>query len=194
MDAATADGAPAAADKNRRHAVVPSPIGPLTLVADGYGAGASQGGALAAVYMEVHVRRPDDSLLGERVDPGPGDVLSEAARQLAEYFGRGRTEFELPLAPRGTPFQHRVWELLRGIPYGSTRSYGDLARELGGPRLTRAVGTANGRNPLSIVVPCHRVIGTDGSLTGFAGGLERKLFLLRLEGTLPSEEDQPPLF
>ncbi|MEE1621610.1 methylated-DNA--[protein]-cysteine S-methyltransferase [Zafaria sp. Z1313] len=184
-------------DAGLRHLVLPSPIGPLTLVADS--------GALAAVYMESHERRPGPERLGPAAgtpagggdagvvgDPAAGDVLAEAAAQFAAYFDGSLTEFSLPLAPRGTDFQLRAWELLRAIPYGSTRSYSDLARELGSVRLTRAVGTANGRNPLSIVVPCHRVIGAGGSLTGYAGGLDRKLFLLRHEGVLPPED--PALF
>ena len=156
------------------HAVVDSPIGPLTLVGDGT--------LLTAVYMAEHRRRPEPAVLGAR-----GDDAFEAARtQLAEYFAGQRTEFDLELRPRGNPFQLRVWDLLSGIPYGCTRSYGELARELGDPALAQAVGSANGRNPLSIVVPCHRVVGADGSLTGYAGGLERKRFLLDLEAaTVP---------
>jgi methylated-DNA-[protein]-cysteine S-methyltransferase len=120
-------------------------------------------------------------------DPEPGwvrddDALAEAVHQLREYFAGRRTEFELALRPRGTEFQQRVWSLLREIPYGATTTYGALALELGNPRSVRAVGLANGRNPLPIVVPCHRVIGADGSLVGFGGGLERKRALLALEG------------
>jgi len=108
-------------------------------------------------------------------------ALAEPARQLAEYFAGERTEFELELAPHGTDFQRRVWGLLLEIPYGETRTYGSLANELGNPRSVRAVGLANGRNPISIVVPCHRVIGADGTLVGYGGGLERKRTLLAHE-------------
>ena len=105
----------------------------------------------------------------------------EAARQLQEYFAGCRREFSLPLAPRGTEFQRQVWYALEGIPYGETRTYGEIARAIGKPKACRAVGMANHRNPLSILVPCHRVVGADGSLTGYGGGLEAKQFLLELE-------------
>lgn len=152
------------------HAEVGSPIGPLTLVA--------RDGALSGVYMAEHARRPDAATFGERA---PSACLEEAQRQLAEYFAGERTAFDLPTRAAGTAFQHRVWQALTRIPYGQTRTYGQLAAELGGPTLTRAVGTANALNPLSVVVPCHRVVGADGGLTGFAGGLGRKRFLLDLE-------------
>jgi methylated-DNA-[protein]-cysteine S-methyltransferase len=108
-------------------------------------------------------------------------VLSEASRQLDAYFAGRLRRFELPLSLEGTPFQQRVWSALRDIPFGETRSYAQLAKAIGNPSAMRAVGAANGRNPIAIVVPCHRVIGADGSLTGFGGGIERKKFLLRLE-------------
>ena len=114
----------------------------------------------------------------------PHPLLTEAARQLGEYFADQRRVFDLPLAPQGTDFQQRVWQALRAIPYGQTRSYAQLAEAIGQPKAMRAVGAANGRNPLSIVVPCHRVIGADGALVGFGGGLPVKTFLLRLEGAL----------
>jgi methylated-DNA-[protein]-cysteine S-methyltransferase len=145
--------------------IVESPIGPLLITAED--------GALTRLYMSpFHL----DS--GWVRDPG---ALAEPARQLAEYFAGERTEFELLLRPAGTAFQRAVWDLLLGIPYGETSTYGALALELGDPRKVRAVGLANGRNPISIVVPCHRVIGADGSLTGYGGGLERKRHLLELE-------------
>ena len=154
----------------RSHSVMPSPLGEITLVAED--------GALTGCYMELHRRGSDDEdRLGARDD----DSLSAAVRQLTEYFAGERTEFSLPLAPRGDEFQLKVWALLREIPYGQTRSYGDLARALGDVNLSQRVGWANGRNPISIIVPCHRVIGADGSLVGYAGGLERKRFLLALE-------------
>jgi len=109
-------------------------------------------------------------------------VLADCAAQLTDYFAGKRLRFSLPLAARGTVFQQSVWRALEAIPYGELRSYRDIARAVGRPSAVRAVGAANGRNPLPIVVPCHRVIGSDGSLTGFAGGLEAKLFLLELEG------------
>jgi methylated-DNA-[protein]-cysteine S-methyltransferase len=111
-------------------------------------------------------------------------VLASAVRQLNEYFAREREIFSIPLRPAGTPFQLRVWKALEEIPYGHTRTYLDIARALGQPAAVRAVGAANGRNPLPIFVPCHRVIGTNGSLTGYGGGLDLKLELLRLEGVL----------
>src|SRR5690606_5230010 len=122
---------------------------------------------------------------GEGWLEGSNAVLVEARRQLEEYFAGKRRDFDLPLSPRGTDFQRSVWTTLAAIPYGRTWSYLDLARRIGKPSATRAVGAANGRNPLPIVLPCHRVIGADGSLTGFGGGLPTKAFLLRLEGSLP---------
>lgn len=153
----------------RTHTIVDSPIGPITLVADGT--------ALACLYLDVK-RYPDD--LGH-TDAGDSTVLREAERQLAEYFAGERTAFDLPLAADGTPFQRRVWAALCDIPYGETISYGELARRIGRPTASRAVGLANGRNPISIVVPCHRVIGSSGKLVGYGGGLDRKHTLLELE-------------
>ena len=130
--------------------------------------------ALTGVFMEAQPHRPGDAVCD-------GAPLREARRQLEEYFAGERQEFSLTLETDGTDFQRRVWEALRGIPFGATVSYGDIARRIGNPRAVRAVGLANGRNPISIIVPCHRVIGADGSLTGYGGGLERKRFLLALE-------------
>jgi methylated-DNA-[protein]-cysteine S-methyltransferase len=157
---------------------MPSPIGDITLVAED--------GNLTGCYMEIHQRGPDADTLGERDDA----ALSDAVLQLTEYFAGKRTQFTLPLAPRGDEFQLKVWALLREIPYGQTRSYGDLARALGDVNLSQAVGWANGRNPISIIVPCHRVIGSDGSLVGYAGGLDRKRFLLALEEPPAEEADR----
>ena len=124
-------------------------------------------------------RQPDPAWREERdALPAP---LREAKRQLGEYFAGERREFDLPLAAAGTPFQHRVWDALREIPYAETLSYRELAKRVGNPAASRAVGAANGRNPLAIVVPCHRVIGADGSLTGYGGGLPVKAALLALE-------------
>ena len=164
-----------------RFLVMPSPVGPLTLAADDDG--------LAAVYFERHryghSEAERDAWTRDDGSANPASrVLAEARRQLIEYFDGGRRIFELPLAPAGTPFQKRVWGELRKIPFGTTASYGTLARKLGIPRAARAVGAANGRNPISIVVPCHRVIGASGSLTGFGGGIERKRWLLVHEGAI----------
>lgn len=116
---------------------------------------------------------------------GPaGAVLARARQQLTEYFAGTRTTFDLPLDAAGSAFERRVWDALRTIPYGTTVSYGELARRLGDPRATRAVGAANGKNPIPIIVPCHRVVGAGGELTGFGGGLERKRWLLEHEGAL----------
>jgi methylated-DNA-[protein]-cysteine S-methyltransferase len=157
-----------------RHTVIDSPIGPLTLVSDGE--------ALTAVYMETHRHAPDPEAWGARSDTADAPpVLQEAARQLTAYFAGELTEFDLPLAAAGTAFQQRVWAALATIPYGRTWSYAELAQEIGAPGAARAVGLANGRNPISIVVPCHRVVGADGSLTGYGGGVERKQALLALE-------------
>ena len=154
-----------------------SPVGRLRL--------ASDGNALCLIEFE-HPRHPHrrEGDWQEREDA----VLRETRRQLDEYFEGRRRGFDLSLAPRGTGFQQQVWLALRDIPYGETISYAQLARRLDMPTATRAVGAANGRNPLPIVVPCHRVIGADGSLTGFGGGLPTKQFLLRLEGAIESDD------
>jgi methylated-DNA-[protein]-cysteine S-methyltransferase len=144
---------------------IDSPIGELLLTAEG--------GALTRLHFSPFSVDP-----AWEHDPA---ALAESARQLREYFAGERTEFELDLGPAGTAFQRSVWDRLVTIPYGETTTYGELARELGDPRKVRAVGMANGRNPIAIVVPCHRVIGADGSLVGFGGGLERKRTLLDLE-------------
>jgi methylated-DNA-[protein]-cysteine S-methyltransferase len=153
-----------------RYARLASPIGELLIV--------SESGAITGLFME-RPEGPTQPAAGWRRD----DVgLAEAREQLSAYFAGELTSFDLPLAPRGTPFQLRVWRALREIPFGETISYAELARRIGSPRAVRAVGGANGRNPIAIVVPCHRVIGADGSLTGFGGGMERKRILLELEG------------
>jgi methylated-DNA-[protein]-cysteine S-methyltransferase len=147
------------------HAVIPSPIGPLTAV--------REDGVLVGLWMgptDVHD-------LGPRDDEASADVRA----QLDEYFAGTRTTFDLPMRRAGNPLQLAVWKLIAEIPYGVTRSYGDLASDLGDRTLAQAVGTACGRNPLPVVVPCHRVVGADGSLVGFGGGLDRKRFLLDLE-------------
>ena len=152
------------------HTTVDSPLGELTLVAEE--------GRLTGVYFPHHWYRPDPDTFGPRADTGFEDVTA----QHAEYFAGDRTRFDLAVEPQGDEFQHRVWELISAIPYGQTVTYGDLARDVGGEVTPKGVGAAVGRNPLSVVVPCHRVVGKDGRLTGYAGGLARKRFLLDLEG------------
>ena len=146
------------------HTTFKSPIGPLTVRAEN--------GTITGVWME-------DDDLPEHIDETP--PLDEARRQLDAYFAGELREFDLPLAPAGSEFQLGVWRELAKIPYGETISYGELAARVGDPTKARAVGAANGRNPLPVIVPCHRVIGADGSLTGFGGGLDRKRRLLELE-------------
>jgi methylated-DNA-[protein]-cysteine S-methyltransferase len=152
----------------------PSPVGEITLVGDGE--------SLTGLYMTEHRHRPPLPA-GARRDPGP---FEDARLQLGEYFAGERTGFDLPLQLEGSEFQLEVWNALLDIGYGETESYGELARRIGRPEAVRAVGLANGRNPVSIVVPCHRVIGASGSLTGYGGGLDRKRFLLELEAGVPS--------
>ena len=152
-----------------------SPVGRLKLVATDDG--------LAAILWE----RDRPRRVPLEID-GAGDrhaVIIETERQLEEYFTCRRTRFTMPLDPRGTAFQRKVWNALLTIPFGETRSYGQIARQIGHPDAVRAVGAANGRNPISIITPCHRVIGATGKLTGFAGGLDAKAFLLALEGSEP---------
>lgn len=158
--------------------MVDAPIGALRLTADDIG--------LTGVYMEQHRHGPE----GIGADWIRDDERFRAARrQFGEYFAGDRHTFDLPLNPAGTPFQLQVWDALRTIPYGEVRSYRDIAEQIGRPTASRAVGMANGRNPISVIVPCHRVIGASGSLTGYGGGLERKRSLLDLEkqgtGALP---------
>lgn len=157
----------------RRHRTIPSPVGPLTLVA--------HDGSLAGIYFAEHSPAPSSETLGEERPEGHDPVFAEVAPQLEAYFRGELREFAVATNASGDEFQKRVWAVLTDIPYGETASYGDVAKMLGDPSLARAVGTVVGRNPLSIVVPCHRVIGADGSLTGYAGGLQRKSFLLELE-------------
>jgi methylated-DNA-[protein]-cysteine S-methyltransferase len=153
----------------RSHTVVDSPVGPLTLV--------DEEGTLAGLYLHEQRHLPVARAFGPRDDA----VLGEAREQLAAYFARELKEFDLPLATAGTPFQQQVWSALRAVPYGTTCTYGELAVAVGRPTAVRAVGAANGRNPICLVVPCHRVVGAGGALTGYAGGLERKSYLLALE-------------
>jgi methylated-DNA-[protein]-cysteine S-methyltransferase len=163
------------------HTIIDTRMGDLTLVATG--------GVLTGVYHPGHWTNPDRTAFGPRCDEG----FDEAERQLGEYLAGERTEFGLPMSATGDTFKQRVWALLNRIPYGETTTYGELARQLGDPALARMVGRAVGSNPLSVVVPCHRVVGKDGRLTGYAGGLERKRFLLELEG-LPVAVEPARLF
>lgn len=155
--------------EHRVHAMVGSPVGTLTLVA--------VDGALTGLFMDLQRHRPLEEMFGEP-DPTP---FPEVIRQLDEYFAGARTEFDVPMAMVGTSFQRTVWAALREIPYGETESYGHLAARIGRPGAARAVGLANGRNPIGIIVPCHRVVGATGDLTGYGGGLERKQHLLDFE-------------
>lgn len=148
---------------------VPSPLGDLLLT--------GHDGDLTGIYLTPHRRRPEVGP-GWRPDEG---ALEPVVEQLQQYFAGTRTSFDLPLAPRGTPFQRQVWQELAKIPYGNTISYKELAARVGNPKAARAVGMANGRNPISIVVPCHRVISADGRSGGYAAGADRKTWLLEME-------------
>ncbi|MFF1811138.1 methylated-DNA--[protein]-cysteine S-methyltransferase [Streptomyces sp. NPDC058251] len=153
----------------KQHTVIDSPYGPLTLVATD--------GVLSGLYMVGQRHRPPEETFGE-CDETP---FGEAIDQLRAYFAGELKEFTLELCMDGTPFQRGVWDQLRQIPYGEIRSYGELAESLGNPAASRAVGLANGKNPIGIIVPCHRVVGANGSLTGYGGGLDRKKRLLDFE-------------
>jgi methylated-DNA-[protein]-cysteine S-methyltransferase len=155
--------------EHRTHTVVDSPVGPLTLVA--------LNGTLTGLYMHEQRHRPPEETFGEP-DTMP---FAEAARQLKAYFAGDRTDFDLPLTLVGTPFQRRVWAALQDVPYGATVTYGQLADRIRQPTAARAVGLANGKNPIGIIVPCHRIIGSTGNLTGYGGGLATKEYLLAHE-------------
>ena len=167
-------------ETTRWYTTIASPIGNLLLISDGV--------ALRGLWMQGGQRPlpPDPAW---KHDDGP---FTDVIAQLAQYFAGGRWAFDLPLVLDGTAFQRRVWAALQDIPYGTTISYGQLATGIGQPTASRAVGLANGRNPIAVIVPCHRVIGADGSLTGYGGGLERKRLLLGLEGAV--ERVRPSLF
>lgn len=158
----------------RSYAEIGSPLGRVLLL--------GAGDALTGLYLIDHGHGP-----AFRADWTAGsDVLDEAATQLGEYFAGRRTRFELPIRPEGTPFQRRVWDALAEVPWGTTIGYGELAAVIGRPTAARAVGAANGANPISIVIPCHRVVGAGGALTGYGWGVERKAWLLAHErGRLP---------
>jgi methylated-DNA-[protein]-cysteine S-methyltransferase len=159
---------------------LPTPVGDLILTASET--------ALTGVYFPISRRGPPPTTsAGWEEDSGEGAasvILARARGQLADYLAKTRTTFDIPLEAEGSKFEHRVWNALVTIPYGTTRSYGELAKSLGDKHATRAVGLANGKNPIPIIVPCHRVVGAKGELTGFGGGLERKRWLLEHEGAL----------
>jgi len=152
---------------------MPSPLGTILLVAD------APGEALGGIYLERQKYFPEDVAAWNESPRLP--VFRKAVAQLREYFAGARTDFDLPLAPEGTPFQRDVWTAIGAVPFASTITYGELARRVGRPSAVRAAGAATGRNPLTIVIPCHRIVGSGGTLTGYAGGLERKRILLTLE-------------
>ena len=154
---------------HRTHTIADSPIGPLTLV--------STDGILSGLYMDRQRYRPPAETFGEPDDAPFGQVMD----QLAEYFAGKRSEFSVPVSLSGTEYQRTVWTALQDIRYGETVSYGELAERIGRPAASRAVGLANGKNPISIIVPCHRVVGSTGDLTGYGGGLDRKQYLLDFE-------------
>ena len=158
-----------------KYARIATPLGTLFATA--------AGGALTGLYYEGGRHAPEISSAWE--EDGAAAPLAACARQVGDYLDGKRKDFDLPLAPRGSEFQRRVWIEIARIPYGQTLTYAELARRAGAPGAARAAGAATGRNPLSIIVPCHRVVGTDGSLTGYAGGIERKTKLLEIEGVLP---------
>ena len=168
-----------ARDNNREHyyRIVDSPIGPLRLVAN-------EDSLVAVSWEDEHARRAEQHVGAEAPHEA---VLVETARQLEEYFAGRRKKFELKLHFAGTDFQRKVWSALLTIPFGETRSYGQLAAQIGHPTAVRAVGAANGQNPIPIIAPCHRVVGSTGKLVGFGGGLPRKVHLLTLEGVLSAE-------
>jgi methylated-DNA-[protein]-cysteine S-methyltransferase len=171
--AATATATPA------RHIVTSSPIGELTIVRDREG--------LTGLYFPGHWTRPDPASFGPRVDPAGDDGFDEVITQLREYFAGQRGEFGVPLHPAGSELARRVWRLLTGIPCGQTTTYGALARQVGQGVSAQEIGALVGHNPLSILIPCHRVVGSTGKLTGYAGGLDRKRRLLELERAIPAQ-------
>jgi methylated-DNA-[protein]-cysteine S-methyltransferase len=161
-----------------RHTIIDSPLGELTIVACG--------DTLTGLHFRHHWHRPRVDALCQYVEPATDDLFRRAAGQLHEYLAGERMHFDLPIALLGDPHQRRVWDLLADLGYGQTKTYGGLAADLGDGTTAYGVGQAVGRNPLSIVVPCHRVVGKNGVLTGYAGGLERKRFLLDLEEPAPA--------
>lgn len=165
-----------------RHAYADTSLGRLLLVADG--------DSVTGLYFEDHHHPPVVPDLGTEVTLGNDELLAAAADELCEYLAGSRQDFSVPLRADGDAFSTRVWKRLRAIPYGSTVTYGELARELGNPHLSQRVGQAVGQNPLCVLIPCHRVMGSDGSLTGYAGGLDRKRTLLALEEPPADQTDR----
>ncbi len=161
-----------------RHAVADTSLGDLTIVASD--------DAIVGLYFPHHWYLPSAESIGTRVEVSDDALIGRAAGQLAEYLGGERTSFDLPLATSGDPLQERVWAMLKEIPFGETTTYGGLAERLGNRALAQTVGQAVGHNPISIIIPCHRVVGKDGRLTGYAGGLQRKRSLLELEEPEPA--------
>ncbi|MBB6406543.1 methylated-DNA--[protein]-cysteine S-methyltransferase [Arthrobacter sp. AZCC_0090] len=164
-----------------RHTTIESPLGQLTLTA--------RGGLLTGIFFEGHWHMPPPEFFGEAA-PAGDPLFQQIAAELGEYLAGELTVFDVPFKASGNLFQERVWARLQQIPYGETVSYGELATELGDRNLSQAVGSAVGRNPLSIVIPCHRVVGHDGRLTGYAGGLDNKRFLLELEEPAAAKESK----
>jgi methylated-DNA-[protein]-cysteine S-methyltransferase len=162
-----------------RHTRIESSLGELTLVADGE--------VLIGLYFRHHWYPPAADAIGPCVEAGSDPLFSTVAVQVEDYLAGRRTSFDVPIATSGDAFEERVWAILREIPYGDTTTYGDIAERLGDPTLARMVGQAVGHNPLSIVIACHRVVGKNGNLTGYAGGMERKRRLLSLEQPQPAE-------
>ena len=167
-----------------RHALVPTTLGDLLVVAEGP--------SIAGIYFPGHWHPPADDAVGQPVDPATDAVIAECSRQLTAYLMGEHTTFDLPLATHGDAFSETIWDRLLQIPYGQTTTYGALALEMGNRNLAQRVGQAVGHNPISIVIPCHRVLGADGSLTGYAGGLDRKRTLLTLES--PTADEAGRLF
>ena len=163
----------------RRHAVLPSRLGDLLAVAEG--------DALIGLYFEHHRYPPRAGSTGSVVDLADDDLFARVASEVGEYLAGERQRFDVPVALTGEPFQEQVWAMLLDIAYGETTTYGAIAAELGDRNLAQAVGGAVGHNPISMIVPCHRVVGADGRLTGYAGGLDRKRALLDLEAGPPEE-------
>jgi methylated-DNA-[protein]-cysteine S-methyltransferase len=158
---------------NTRHAIVDTVLGAVTLIA--------ADDSIVGLYFAHHWTKPSPDSFGRKADARSDALLDTARTQLAEYLSGERTSFDIPTATNGDAFQQRVWAMLDEIPFGETTTYGDLAERLGDKSLAQPVGQAVGHNPLSIIVPCHRVVGKNGKLTGYAGGLKRKQFLLELE-------------
>ncbi|MEV1042136.1 MULTISPECIES: methylated-DNA--[protein]-cysteine S-methyltransferase [unclassified Streptomyces] len=156
-----------------RHVVIETYLGPITIVA--------KDETITGLYFRHHVRRPPQEAFGSEVSDATDSLLNEAVRQLCDYLAGRRRQFGLPLAAEGDPFQHAVWDIVKSIQCGDTTTYGRTAEQVGGRGLAQQVGQAVGANPLCIFVPCHRVVGSSGSLTGYAGGLKRKQALLELE-------------